>query len=173
MPVGVLTCPVCGAELPVEAKPRNTIEKGELQEFTMTEFALCELSPFKWERFYPEGDNHLLTASCGFTADAAIILEKGRYHVVAKQKGEKVQYLLETTDKIQALASADDFMRSFGDKTAAMKTKRWIEEFITPKQTKLLNNCKVEHTPFITKYQASCLLFFAFNQKAIKRYVHH
>lgn len=171
MPVGVRTCPVCGAELPVEARTPTDKTKDDLVEFQLTEFALCEQSPFRWEKFY-KGDHNFLTACSGFTADACILLEDGIYHTFGRQEGERLLYLLKTKDKCQALATADDFMRAYGDKSGARKTKTWLTQAATSGQRSYLDKLKVPYGLFLTRYQASCLIFFGKNKKPLQQYVY-
>jgi hypothetical protein len=73
------------------------------------------------------------------------------------------------------MSAADDFLRNYETSAAAKKTKRWLAEPATLKQVELLNKFGYQLQPDfmgvsgVTKYAASCLTNFFFNQRLIER----
>jgi hypothetical protein len=79
-----------------------------------------------------------------------------------------VNLLNQSQDKLQALASADDFLREHGNKDAAQKTKRWLSQPASEKQLSMLG--LAGGLIFgMTKYLACCLITWKINEPRIQR----
>jgi hypothetical protein len=90
-------------------------------------------------------------------------------------KGKKMQLkVLAVGGSPQATAAADDFLREIEDGNAAKKTKRWLDQRATDKQTEHLRKQGIE-VGFMdfswTKYKAACMLSFMWNKIEIERAV--
>ena len=66
-----------------------------------------------------------------------------------------------------AIAAADDYLRSNGDSDGASKAKRWMKLPASDKQQELLKISQYE----MNRYQASCALTWKFNEDKIRRKV--
>jgi DNA repair protein RadD len=168
IPIGSMVCPICGYEYPEEdeSDPNELIQKARspLVDFSMTEVHLLEVSPYKWQDMF---DGYVTIAN-GMSAWACMVLYKDRWHSIGRYGNDRCHLLAVSDDKTQALASADDFLRQYGDKEAARKTKRWLNEPATDKQLTMLGIS----TPFgVTKYGASCSLTWNWNEREIRRII--
>lgn len=171
-------CPDCGIEIPlssaicptcdyifdgVERRRAEAEERGILEDFTLTEVEILELSPFKWESFW----NGAVTMANAMTAWAVVIQHNGRQYAVGGHEGEPGAKLIAVTDdRLQAIASADDYLREHGDKDAARKSKRWLHEAPSDKQLQILGY--PPFTPGLTKYRAACELTWKWKEKHIR-----
>lgn len=167
-------CPICGYVWP---KPLDEDEAGapgaggggdqraQLSEFRLTEVDLINLSPYQWEPFH----DGVVTIASAFDAWAAIVHYHGRWHAIGGMKGEGVKYIANNSERIIALAAADDFIRERGDSDGASKTRRWLSEMPTDKQLQIL---QVDHQTAValglTRYRATCGLTWKFNERAIR-----
>jgi hypothetical protein len=104
----------------------------------------------------------------GIDAWACLVDHDGMWHAVGGRRETSVNLLNRSKDKLQALASADDFLRAHGDKEAAKKTKRWLSQPASDKQLSLLG--LAGGMPFgMTKYLACCLITWKINEPRIQR----
>jgi DNA repair protein RadD len=169
VPVQTRTCPICGF----------TFERMDGQEQVFTEVNLTELdilnaSPFLWRDLF--GTDTCLMAS-GFAAWAGVFSpDQGETWVaLGKLQDEKKVHPLAITGRLQAMGAADDFLRNYETTGAAKKSKRWLDEPATVKQVELLNKFGYQLQVDMfgvsgqTKYSASCLTNFFFNQRLIER----
>jgi DNA repair protein RadD len=169
VPSGVRECPLCGHEfLKIERGERPDAEAGDgedLGTFTLTEIDLFNQSPYRWEDLFNDG--HFLCASA-FDAWAIACEYRGVWHALGGAKDKGITHL-GMSDKLAAIASADDFLRLYGSADDAGKAQRWLYEPMTPKQ--------MEHLPFYRdvpadrrpmKYRAACLLTFKFQERVIR-----
>jgi hypothetical protein len=108
IPAGCGTCPSCGHIFDaVERRAQEVKERQALADFVMTEVEIMKLSPFQWETFWG-----VVTMANAMSAWAAIILHGGVHWVVCGKDAERgVHLVAKTTDRLQALASADDYLR--------------------------------------------------------------
>ena len=171
IPMSVMTCPVCGYEIPPADKEKHTLEH-----FEMTEFDLMQMSPFRWIDLF--GDNSLRMAM-GFNGFVGVAnTSKGSIAIgKAAVRGGKLR-VLSVGGGVQATAAADDFLREIEDGNAAKKTKRWLDQPPTAKQIELLRKWDVKITAFDfswTKYKAGCMLNFVWNkiiiEAAVRKYL--
>jgi DNA repair protein RadD len=172
LPAGALECPVCGYEFPIAAdveddedEPDVEIDKMKmpLSHFNMTEVHLMDMSPYRWQDLF---DGAVVMAN-GLTAWACLVNYNDKWYVCGRAEGAAARLIYATDDKVTALASADDFLRQAGDKDASRKTKRWLSEPATDKQLQLLDLTGMQFG--MTKYLASCLITWKFNERDIKR----
>lgn len=160
--LGALVCPVCGAEL---VKERPPVEKEDLTDFVMTEIDLLNLSPYKWQPMFDDA----VTMANGLTAWACVFNHMDVWFAVGKtEEMTKVRVLAAAggDNKLAAMSSADDFLRAHGDRDACQKTKRWLNEPATDKQLKFLD-LGGKMVFGMTKYLASCLMTWKFNETKI------
>jgi len=155
----VMKCPECGFEFP----PAEEEEKEKLVEFTMTEFKILELSPFKWEEMF-EG---LVLIANGLTAWACIVKMGDVFYALGRNDSVPVPSVtLVTRNKTLAVASADDYLRTHGDSKNGRKTRSWVSLCATDKQVEMLGGGL---SPFsLSRYRASCMITWKFNEQKIK-----
>jgi hypothetical protein len=73
-------------------------------------------------------------------------------------------------DRMVALAAADDWLNTHETDDSASKTRRWLSLPATDKQLSLLPpNYRNDYG--LTRYQASTLITFRFNRRAIQQLV--
>jgi superfamily II DNA or RNA helicase len=164
IPMGAQVCPICGTEIVSESE-----EKEELVRFTMTEYDLMKMSPFRWIDLFGDGSLRMAMGFEGFvgvanTPELSIAFGK------AKATGMQLR-VLAVGGGTQATAAADDFLREIEDGGAAKKTKRWLDQGATPKQIEHLRKQGIE-VGFMdfswTKYKAACMLNFLWNRTVIE-----
>lgn len=175
-------CPMCDKQLIIpiapeeeddEEKPPMPIKQPTLEDFRLREVELLDASPYKWQDLF----DGLATVANGMTAWAVIVYYNEKWVAIGKiddpQTGKRPARLLAISGKENrpaALASADDFLREYGDAEAAKKTKRWLTQPATEKQLQLLGYEQVSAFG-VTKYLASCQLTWQFNEREIQRLV--
>lgn len=189
IPAQCYECPICGHEFEREAAPTKECEachtpngltarsckecghpfpepeaKGVLGDFVLTEVDLLQQSPYRWETIF---DGMVMVADA-MTAWAFVVHYHGRWHAVAGSKDSGTHYLTASSDRIIALASADDFMREHGDSEAAQKNRRWLSLPPTDKQLTRLGLSPMEALG-ISRYRAACLMSWHFSERTIRR----
>ena len=165
VPLGSAVCPACDHIFDgVARRQKEAEEKGILEDFQLTEVEIIEMSPFKWEFFW----DGMMTMANAMSAWSVIVRHDGKEWVIGGQDDNASTRLIAvTTDRLQAMASADDYLRENGDKDASRKTKRWLHEPPTDKQLQLLGLDQMSAMG-VTKYRASCMLTWKFRERAIK-----
>lgn len=167
VPAGVAACPICDHIFDgVARRQKEAEEAGILEDFTLTEVEILELSPYRWQDMY-EG---MVMMANAMSAWAVLVLYRDRWHAVGRVGKDAAVLLAVSPDKVAVMASADDFLREHGDKDAARKTKRWLTEPASPKQLACLGleNSMFQHK---TKYLASCEMTWRFSERDIQRLV--
>lgn len=166
IPAGFKVCPLCGFifEKEKELAP---------EEIDLMEFSLINKSPFRWVSLF-ESEN--LMMATGFAAWAGIFTLDGEtWTALGKIALEKQVRKLAVSGRIQALASADDFLRQYETDDAAKKSRQWLSDPATEKQLGLLRSLgyDVKADPLgrsqYTKYSASCHAAFSFSQNLIEK----
>jgi hypothetical protein len=172
-------CPDCGAELALNTRECpfcqhvfGSTEKDELSQFTMTEYDLMQMSPFRWIDLF--GDKSLMMA-LGFDGFVGVANTSSVSVAFGKKNGAGARVrILAVGGGVQATAAADDFLREIEDSGSAKKTKRWLDQRMSKKQRTLLSQRGI-HVNFMdfswTKYKASCMLSFLWNKDAIESFV--
>jgi superfamily II DNA or RNA helicase len=164
IPAGTKICPVCGHD---HGEERSQKVRADLEDFVMTEIHLMDLSPYRWQDMF----DGAVTMANGIDAWACLIDHDGMWYAVGGlRETPSVKLLNKSDDKLQSLASADDFLRAHGNKDAAQKTKRWLSQPATDKQLSMLG---LAGNMFfgMTKYLASCLITWKFNEPRIQRII--
>ena len=162
IPAGVKVCPVCGHEH--ESEDGERVPREALEDFVMTEIHLMELSPYRWQDMF----DGAVTMANGMDAWACLVDHDGSWYAVGGRGATSVNLLNQSQDKLQALASADDFLREHGNKDAAQKTKRWLSQPATDKQLSMLGLAGGMIFG-MTKYLACCLITWKLNEPRIQR----
>jgi len=167
LPKGALECPICGCVIDRAEKMAFQKARGVLTDFGMLEVDLLNASPYKWQDLF-EG---AVTLANGLTAWAVVLNFRDKWVAIGRKDGERARTLAVTANdsKAIALASADDFLRENGEKDAARKTKRWISEPATNKQLAQLGMKPTLFGNGVTKYLASCMITWQFNEREIQR----
>ena len=145
----------------------SVLKEGDIPDFVMTEIDILEDSPFKYESFYD--GRVMLCYSMRFWA-AVINYQDGRFYAIGAQpQGENnyALHILNSSDNyLMALQSADDYMRTNGNKTDANKVKKWVYEQPTSKQIDILAKGEDPgaRPSFLnmSKYRACCGIHFKF-----------
>lgn len=164
IPIRSRECPLCGASL--APPPSSNREITELSDFVMCEIDLLKRSSFRWCDLF--GDDAALIAG-GFHAWSGIFFLAGRWHAVGGGRGLDTR-LLSLGERMICLAAADDWLNSYESEDTAHKTKRWLTLPATDKQLSLLP-AEYRTDYGLNRYQASALLTFQFNRKAIRELV--
>lgn len=161
LPPNTQECPICGHSFSL---PAELGEKDKLENFTLTEVELLDLSPYKWIDLF----GGVVTIANAMTAWAVLVNYKGLWVAVVGRDGMVgAQRVAMTKDRIQALSSADDYLREHGDKDAARKTKRWLHEPATDKQLQHLEMSRFDCFG-LTKYEAACKLTWKWMENKIR-----
>ncbi len=163
VPLAVRECPLCGY-----VWERQEREDGPeaIENFIMTEMDLLARSSFLWVDLF--GDDAALVAN-GFSAWGGIFFLDGRWHAVGGANGIPAR-LLSIGERIVCLAAANDWLNDHESANSAHKTKRWIHEAPTERQLQYLPaEYRFDHN--LTRYQASALLTFRFNRRAIQELI--
>jgi DNA repair protein RadD len=157
VPAAVSSCPVCGYVFPVRVNGIETIES-----FEMSEMQIIEMSPFRWESMYGDA----VRMANALTAWGAVIRLGEVYNAIGGVTGGAVTIITRTNSKELALAQADDYLRSNGDRANSRKTKSWIK--LPPTDAQLKHMADVPMFG-MSRYRASCLLTWRFNESRIKK----
>ena len=159
-PLNVRVCIECGEAFQSQGKE-------ELVDFTLTEYDLMELSPFKWLDMSGNGS---FMMAMGFNGFGVVGTVGGTsIGLVKAQNGHKVRSVA-IGGKVQAMSAADDFLREIEDGKAANKSKRWLNENASHKQRTILRRYGVDVAAFDfswTKYKAACWLNYLWNKEQI------
>ena len=161
VPLSVKECPICG-----QAIEKKIDENSEMSRFVMTEIDVFDSSPFRWMDMM--GNGKMLMAS-GFNGFGIIATVGDNSIAMVKQKNGKPKTVAIGT-KVQAIASADDFLRNIETSNGANKSKRWLNELISDKQREHLARYGVIVKEFDfswNKYKAACWLNYHWNNQSI------
>jgi len=157
VPAATMACPVCGYIFPVKS---NSVEA--IESFEMSEMQIISLSPFRWESLF----NDAVRMANGLTAWAGVIKLGEVFSAIGAPNGGPVTIITRTNSKELALAQADDYLRSNGDRANSRKTKSWIK--LPPTDAQLKHMADVPMFG-MSRYRASCLLTWRFNESRIKK----
>lgn len=162
------TCSFCGYKVREEQSETEggggKQEKRLITSFTMTELELFERANFHYERF--RGESFIASA---WTAFALVHPVNGVWYTVAAATKKHAKIIGCTTNKIEALATGEDFLSQNGDPKMAGKNKYWLYEQATKRQLDLLPD---EYRPFVkTKHQACCMLVLCTKFERIQKLI--
>lgn len=170
-------CPLCGAifedpEQGTEPRTKSIFapaEKETIEAFSMTEISLLDASPFRWENFF---DGRVTVCNAG-DAWSAIVNYDTRWWVIAGRREDnlyKSSMIGDTDDYCVALATADDYMRQYGDTERSHKAKRWMRQKPTAKQGDFLQKKGYSFGDVIAmnRYRAACAMTWELHSAGIK-----
>ena len=159
IPANSRVCPNCGHGF-------EGVVKSELSDFSLTEYDLMQLSPFRWLDIFGNGSCMMATGFQGFGIVATI---NDTSIAIVKAKHGKLR-AVSIGARVQATSAADDFLREIEDSSAANKTKRWLSQSPSPLQVKHLRSNGVDVGPMDfswDKYRAACWLSYLWNKNDI------
>lgn len=174
IPASVMECPNCGEIInvrPIPAAGSLPDAKDKLENFVLTEIDLLDASPFKWVDLFGGAVsmcNGIEAWSC-----VAWYRPSGRWFAigggkgVSRMGGAPHKLLGHMQDRFGALAVADDFMRQFGDRKNAEKSKSWMTLESTDQQLRFLN-ITPDRAFGLTRYQATIQQTWKMFEGAIK-----
>ncbi len=161
VPLSVMECPLCGHVWERQAKDVEA-----LSGFVMSEIDLLKRSNFRWCDLFGCDDTLMAT---GFSAWGGVFYLSGRWYAVGGAK-EHRPHLLALGERTVCLARADDWLNEHESEDSAHKSRRWLNQPATDKQLQYLP--PEMRTDFgLSRYQASVLMSFQFNKRAIQRLV--
>ena len=161
VPLSVMECPLCGHVWERQAKDIEV-----LSGFVMSEIDLLKRSNFRWCDLFGMDDTLMAT---GFNAWGGVFYLSGRWYSVGGAKGLR-PHLLAVGDRTVCLAKADDWLNEHESEDSAHKSRHWLKQPATDKQLQYLP--PEMRTDFgLSRYQASVLMSFQFNKRAIQRLV--
>lgn len=161
VPLACMECPLCGYVWEREARGVEPII-----DFVMSEIDLLKRSNFRWCDLFG-CDDSLMAA--GFNAWGGVFFLSGRWYAVGGGKGLR-PHLLAVGERTVCLAKADDWLNGNESQDSAHKSRRWLSEPPTEKQLQFLPP-EMRGDYGLSRYQASALLSFQFNKRAIQRLV--
>jgi len=159
IPANSRVCPNCGHGF-------EGVVKSELSDFSLTEYDLMQLSPFRWLDIFGNGSCMMATGFQGFGIVATV---DDTSIAIVKAKHGKLR-AVSIGARVQATSAADDFLREIEDSSAANKTKRWLSQSPSPLQVKHLRSNGVDVGPMDfswDKYRAACWLSYLWNKNDI------
>lgn len=168
LPAQTRTCPVCGFKF------ERMDGHDPVREVSLMEMDILNASPFRWCSLFP---SDLALVATGFSSWAGIFSpDRGETWIaLGMATGDKLPHKLAVASRLQAMAAADDFMRTREDSKAATKAKRWLDDPASEKQLAILQRYGYDvTTDFLgnsnfSKYSAACHSTFLFNRGLIER----
>lgn len=161
VPLACMECPLCG-----HIWERQTQVSDSLSDFVMSEIDLLKRSNFRWCDLFGCDDALMAT---GFNAWSGVFYLAGRWFSVGGTKGEKPS-LLAAGERTVCIAKADDWLNDHESADSAFKTRHWLNEAPTVKQLQYLP-AGMRSDFGLSRYQASALITFQFNKRAIQSLV--
>ena len=162
VPLATVECPLCGH---VWARDEGA-DRAPLTDFIMSEIDLLKRSSFRWCDLF--GDDAALVAN-GFSAWGGIFFLNGRWYAIGGLQKQPAR-LLAIGERTVCLAAADDWLNEHETEKSAHKSRSWLKAPPTDRQLAHLPP-RYRQDYGLTRYQASALLTFRFNQGAIRRLV--
>jgi len=161
VPLACMECPLCGHVWERQAQVSDT-----LADFVMSEIDLLKRSNFRWCDLFGCDDALMAT---GFNAWGGVFFLAGRWFAIGGAKGEKPS-LLAAGERTVCIAKADDWLNDHESADSAFKTRHWLNEAPTTKQLQYLP-AAMRSDFGLSRYQASALITFQFNRRAIQSLV--
>jgi hypothetical protein len=160
-PAQTRTCPICGYEFKVDLDQYGFYD--EAQELRLVEIELINKSPFRWVSLW-DSENILITN--GFNSWACVCSQDGENWFSIGGIGGKAQ-LLGASNRMGAIASADDFMRANETNGNAKKAARWMNDPATQRQVEMVGRLGFGGA-IMNKAQAGAYITFGFNRRSIE-----
>ena len=167
VPISVPACPLCGFMFPTVAEEKAEKDHSDLiRRAKLIEIDLLSKSPFSWEPIFDD-----VMVATGFSAQA-VVANTGEVWIAVGLVKPHGSNLVQTTAlrlglRHQALAAADDFLRTHEASNSAHKTAAWMTLPPTDKQVELLSARRISVTG-MSRYAASARLTWEFNQSRIR-----
>ena len=162
LPVQTMTCPLCGYEFKIELIDGIYNEAAELR---LIEIDLINKSPFRWNNLW---SSDKLMIATGFKAWASVCsTDFESWHAIGG-KGRETKHL-GTTNRLGAVASADDWMRQHETAANARKSAGWMNQPATQKQVSML--ARFGGVGIMSKIEAAAYLTFHFNRSGIEHFL--
>ena len=155
-------CPLCGVDMTQEVDRQNQAEeKRVLEDFVMAEINLLESSHFEWTDLRLPNKARI---AVGFKVWCCVLEYQGKWIAIGGKK-TNTSIKLKTTlihrgNKLQALASGNDFISNYETHDSATKFAQWRHERPTPKQRKWLPP-QFKGVRKITKGDASAIITYS------------
>ncbi len=160
IPLRSSVCPLCGYEFQIEIIDGDDYD--EIAEFKMIEVDLMNRSPFRWISLFP-GDRVMIAS--GFNAWVAVTSKDGKNWYAIGNVNKQTK-LITITNRIGAIASADEFLRCHETNSSAKKVSLWMNQPSTINQKKILKRFGVSGD--MSKIVAVANIVFRFNLKQIE-----
>lgn len=160
LPIQTRECPLCGYQFKVELTEEGYYN--EFEELRLIEIDLLNNSPFRWISLFPS-DKVLITT--GFESWAAVCSTDSENWFAIGGLGKETE-LLTIANRVGAVASADDFMRTNEKSSNAKKAARWMSQPASDKQIQTL--ARFGYAGNFTKIEAAAHLTFNFNRRSIE-----
>lgn len=158
VPLATRTCPFCGYEFPRREQdaPAEHVE--------LTEIDILGRSMWRYVDLFGTGRCFLAS---GFNAWAGIFSADGdTWYAIGRKKRCRVN-CVHAGERIQALAAADDFLRTWETEPASRKSCRWLNDPCTSAQMTQL--ARFGYGAGLSKYEAGAHLAFQYGRKDIER----
>ena len=163
IPISSRECPLCGHVFETIASGSRR-EKTVLSHVEMVEINLLDRSNFQWVDLFLDGKSYY---SSGFNAWGGVFSYKDTWIALGGNHSDQVE-VLSRGDRVQCLASADDWLNAFETEDTVYKSKSWLHEEPTGKQfASLPSHFRLDFS--MTRYRASTLIGFRKNKSAIKK----
>ncbi len=169
VPLATTECPLCGHEwlgariwMRAKAKqpPARRLRDDRDRSAEALELRVGAISSATMPRSSP-------TAS---TPGAASSSSNGRWHAVGRRSRARARICLGMGERTVCLAAADDWLNEHESDESAHKSRRWLNQPPTDRQLAFLPP-EYRQDFGLTRYQASALLAFRFNKRAIRSLV--
>lgn len=174
VPMTASVCSHCGFQIKERSVGAGLVnEKAVIQNFAMTEIDILKDSPFKYESFY---DGRVMICF-GFKYWAAVVhFQDNRFYAIGAEnesedgRNYKLHCVASSDSYLIALQSADDYMRTKGNKTDASRVAKWLYETATAKQVEIVakDDPAAAMNFGMTKYRAACAIQFKFYGNQIR-----
>lgn len=165
--LGVKQCPECGyvwEKEQGEGEGEGEDEGIVLEHVELSEIEILGKSMWRYVDLFNSG--RCLVAS-GFNAWAGIFSKNDdTWYAIGRRKNHRVD-CVHIGERTQALAAADDFLRTWENEAASRKTCRWLNDPATDAQMYQL--ARFGETAMRSKYEAAAQLSFRFAQRDIER----
>lgn len=163
LPIQTRECPLCGFEFRVELDETGFYD--EAQELRLIEIDLINNSPFRWVSLW--NTDRILVAN-GFEAWACVCSKNDDDWFSIAGKGMEVK-ILGVSNRIGAIASADDFMRKNESARNSRKAAVWHTQPASEKQMTWLG--KFGMCQILSRVEAGAYLTFFFNKRKIEQFL--
>lgn len=161
MPQNTRTCPFCGHQFGGDGPAKVT-------HVELSEVDILGKSPWRYVDLFGTGRCFLAS---GFEAWAGIFSRDDEtWHAVGRRRMHRVEPVM-VGGRVQALAAADDYLRTYETEGASKKNRRWLDDPATDAQMAQLARYGYDPGLYLSKYAAGAHLSFQFGRQAIERII--